>query len=163
MKFLRWSAMLMVFALVLIAVAACGDADDGADGAATTVATVANGAGDEATEAGEEATEADDEGDGAVAGDAANGEALATSKSCVACHSVDGTQMTGPTWQGLYGHEVTLGDGSTVTADDEYIKNSILKPNDQIVEGFVAAMPSFEGQLTDQEIADLTAYIASLE
>lgn len=55
---------------------------------------------------------------------------------CVACHSADGSPGVGPTWQGLYQHEVPLADGSTVIADDDYITTSIHDPNSQVVGGF---------------------------
>jgi len=58
--------------------------------------------------------------------------------SCSGCHSLDGTVLAGPSWQGLYLREEQLDDGSIVIADDEYIRNSILNPNEQIVEGFNA-------------------------
>lgn len=55
---------------------------------------------------------------------------------CVACHSLDGSPGVGPTWQGLYERQEQLTDGSTVTADDDYIIRSILNPNEQIVAGY---------------------------
>lgn len=97
---------------------------------------------------------------------------------CVACHSVDGTPGVGPTWQGIYLHEVSLADGSTVISDDEYITNSILNPNGQIVEGFNPnIMPqNYLDQFTAKQaevlasegvevdiVADLIAYIKTLE
>jgi len=82
-------------------------------------------------------------------------------QQCAACHSTDGTPMTGPSWQGIYGHEVTLDDGSTVTADDAYIKESILNPTAKIVEGFPPAMPAF--QLSDDEINAVIAYMKTLQ
>jgi cytochrome c oxidase subunit 2 len=97
-------------------------------------------------------------------GDAvARGEELATSMGCISCHSTDGTQLVGPTWQGLFGREVTLEDGTTVTADEEYLRQAILDPNAQIVQGFAPAMPAYEGMLTEEQISDLIAYIQTLE
>lgn len=97
-------------------------------------------------------------------GDAvARGEQLATEKGCISCHSIDGTTMVGPTWQGLAGHEVTLADGTTVTADAEYLRNAIVDPNAQVVQGFQPVMPSYENVLTEEEIEALIAYIQSLE
>ena len=54
-------------------------------------------------------------------------------------------------------------DGSTVTADDAYLRESILAPNAKIVAGFQPLMPTFQGQLTEEEILALTAYIKSLQ
>jgi mono/diheme cytochrome c family protein len=94
--------------------------------------------------------------------DAAAGQQLASQNGCTSCHSVDGSEGTGPTWQGLYGHEVTLEDGSTVTADDAYLHESIVNPTAKIVQNFAPVMPSFEGRLTDDQINQIIAYIKSL-
>jgi cytochrome c551/c552 len=96
---------------------------------------------------------------------AAQGQTLAQNNGCLACHSTDGSQLVGPTWQGLYGSEVTLADGTTVTADDEYIRESIVDPNAKIVEGFQPnIMPAtFEDSLSDSDIEAITAYIKSLQ
>lgn len=83
--------------------------------------------------------------------------------NCQSCHTIDGAQATGPTWQGLFGSEIPLESGETVTADEEYIRQSILEPNAQIHEGFPPAMPSFEGRLTDEQIDAVIAYIRTLE
>lgn len=91
------------------------------------------------------------------------GQQLATSLGCRGCHSIDGSKLIGPSWQGLYGSQVTLSDGSTVTADDAYLIESISNPSAKIVKGFEAttAMPKFD--LTDAQIKDLVAYIATLK
>ena len=59
--------------------------------------------------------------------------------------------------------KVQLADGSTVTADDAYLRESILAPNAKIVAGFQPLMPTFQGQMTEEEILALTAYIKSLQ
>ena len=56
-----------------------------------------------------------------------------------------------------------LADGSTVTADDSYIRESILNPNAKIVAGYQPLMPTFQGQLTEEQILALTTYIKSLQ
>jgi cytochrome c oxidase subunit 2 len=96
---------------------------------------------------------------------AERGALWATRYGCVACHTIDGTSVVGPTWQGLFGHEVTLEDGTTVVANADYLRDSILNPNDQIVEGFQPNLmpPIYAEQLTDEQIEDLIAYIESLE
>jgi cytochrome c oxidase subunit 2 len=90
------------------------------------------------------------------------GRALAEKFGCLACHSVDGTTKVGPTWLNLYGSVVTLSDGETVTADENYIRESILAPGAEIVRGFQNIMPTFKGIITDDEIASVIAYIKSL-
>jgi cytochrome c oxidase subunit 2 len=91
------------------------------------------------------------------------GEQLAQDYACATCHSTDGSQMTGPTWQGVFGHEVTLSDGSTVTADENYIRQSILEPNSQVVEGFPAVMNTYQGQLNEEQINAIIEYIKTLK
>jgi cytochrome c oxidase subunit 2 len=61
---------------------------------------------------------------------------------CAACHTLDGTTGVGPTWQGLYGSQVTFDDGTTTTADDDYLYNSIRNPGSEIVEGYQNLMPA---------------------
>lgn len=91
------------------------------------------------------------------------GKALFESKGCVACHSVDGTAKVGPTLKGLFGHKVELADGSTATADENYIRESIEKPNAKMVKGFQPVMPTFQGLLQETEMNALIAYIKSLK
>jgi mono/diheme cytochrome c family protein len=55
---------------------------------------------------------------------------------CVSCHSINGTAGAGPTWKGLYGHQVRLDNGQVVTADEAYVRESILQPDAKIVNGF---------------------------
>ncbi|MDX1378531.1 MAG: cytochrome c oxidase subunit II [Anaerolineales bacterium] len=90
------------------------------------------------------------------------GEAIVAANGCAACHSIDGTASNlGPTWLGLAGSEVTLADGSTVIADDEFLAESIRDPQATIVAGFEnQLMPAFG--FTDEQIADIVAYIKTL-
>jgi cytochrome c oxidase subunit 2 len=95
------------------------------------------------------------------------GQQLASSIGCMACHSTDGTTIVGPTWKGLFGHEVevVLPDGTEtkVLADEEYLRESILNPNAKITKGFQAnLMPIYEGQLNEEQIQAIIAYIKSL-
>lgn len=90
------------------------------------------------------------------------GEKLFAEKACSTCHLGNGTGRA-PSLNGVYGGTVRLADGSTVTADDAYIRESILYSNAKIVAGYQPLMPSFQGQLTEEQIMSLTAYIKSLE
>ena len=97
---------------------------------------------------------------------ALKGKEIYASKTCNACHSLDGSKLVGPSFKGLYGRKEKLTDGKEITADDAYIKNSILKPNDQVVEGYAPAMPSFaEGplKLSDEDIANMIEFIKTLK
>ncbi|RJG12676.1 cytochrome B [Pseudomonas cavernicola] len=90
---------------------------------------------------------------------AAQGQQLAESLGCLACHSVDGKQGVGPSWQGLYGKTETLADGTRVKADEGYIKDSVLNPNAVIVKGYAPIMPAFA--LSDEDLNALIAFIKS--
>lgn len=89
----------------------------------------------------------------------AQGQRLAESLGCLACHSVDGNKGVGPSWQGLYGKTVTLADGTTIKADEGYIKDSVLNPGAKIVKGYAAVMPAFAP--SDEELNALIAFIKS--
>lgn len=88
---------------------------------------------------------------------AEQGRALAQSKGCVACHSVNGAAGVGPTWKGLYGHTSTFADGSTATVDDAYLATEIREPQARVVKGFQPIMPKMP--LTEDEVKALIAYI----
>jgi cytochrome c oxidase subunit 2 len=91
------------------------------------------------------------------------GQKLAESQ-CKACHSFDGTGGVGPTWKGLAGSKVDLADGSSATADDEFLKESIVLPAAKIVKGFQNIMPAtYKSSLSDQQVSDLIAFIKSLK
>ncbi|MCB0338071.1 MAG: cytochrome c oxidase subunit II [Bdellovibrionales bacterium] len=81
---------------------------------------------------------------------------------CMTCHSIDGSRLVGPSFKGIVGRSGKLADGSSYVADEAYIKHSVLKPNDQVVEGYVPAMPSFEGKLSDDQLNDVIAFMKSL-
>jgi cytochrome c oxidase subunit 2 len=81
---------------------------------------------------------------------------------CASCH-LAGDLSRGPDLIGLYGNEVKLADGRTLTADEEYLRESILNPGAKVVEGFEALMPSFAGQIEDQDLANLIQYIRTLK
>jgi cytochrome c oxidase subunit 2 len=95
-----------------------------------------------------------------LSGPAAVGADLAQSYNCASCHSVDGSRSTGPTWDGIWGEQVELADGTRVEVDDEYVRRSITDPAAQVVDGFSPIMPTFD--LPDDELAALSAYIRSL-
>jgi cytochrome c oxidase subunit 2 len=80
---------------------------------------------------------------------------------CDGCHGGHGT-VRAPSLAGIYNTPVPLSDGSTVTADDRYIRDSILHPKDQIVASFDPVMPSFEGVIPEDDLVRIVAYIESL-
>jgi cytochrome c oxidase subunit 2 len=80
---------------------------------------------------------------------------------CASCHQ-GGQDQRGAKLEGIYGTDVRLAGGQTVRVDDEYIRNSILNPSGQIVEGYQPIMPTFKGQVTEEQLVQLVAYIKSL-
>lgn len=93
-----------------------------------------------------------------------DGQQVATSAGCVACHSLDGSVLVGPTWKGLYGKTEEFEDGSTGTADDAYLHESIVNPAAKIVKGFTNLMPAIYSQtLTEDQIAAIIEYIKTLQ
>jgi len=91
------------------------------------------------------------------------GEALVAANGCAACHSINGAQSPlGPSWLGVAGSTVPLSDGTTVTADDGFLFESIKTPQAKFVAGFEnQLMPTFS--LSDEQIADIIAYIKTLK
>ena len=92
---------------------------------------------------------------------AERGKQIAADNVCETCHSIDGSKLIGPTWQGLFGHEVELEDGSTVMADEAYLRESITDPTAKIVKGFPPSMVPYN-HLSESEINSLIAYIKTL-
>jgi cytochrome c oxidase subunit 2 len=90
------------------------------------------------------------------------GRAVAARRGCFNCHTIDGQSHIGPTWAGLYGSVEKLADGSTVTADDEYLTRSMMEPEVQIVAGYKPVMPTYQGALPEPEVAALVEFIKSL-
>ena len=82
---------------------------------------------------------------------------------CTACHSPDATKLVGPGWGGLYGSRITLADGTTVQADDDYLAESIRTPDAQVASGYVAGtMPSYATLLDDDQVNAIVAYLHTL-
>ncbi len=95
---------------------------------------------------------------------ASRGKLLAQQYGCLSCHTIDGSSGVGPTWKGLSGSQVTLDNGTKVTADDAYLKESVVDPDAKIVNGFSNIMPTnFARQLSDSQISDIIAFIKSLK
>jgi cytochrome c oxidase subunit 2 len=79
---------------------------------------------------------------------------------CVVCHT--GAQPRCPSLVGLVGSRVPLRDGDTAIADDQYLRESILDPTAKVVAGYQPLMPTFRGQIGEEEILALVAYIKTL-
>jgi cytochrome c oxidase subunit 2 len=91
----------------------------------------------------------------------AAGEKIFAELGCSTCHRIE-TQGRGPNLQGIFGRPVLLQDGRTVTADENYIRESILDPGAKVVNGFKPVMPTFQGLVSDEQLNALVAYVKSL-
>ncbi len=91
----------------------------------------------------------------------ATGEKIFAELGCVTCHRTD-TQGRGPNLQGVFGKPVLLEDGRTVTADENYVRESILDPGAKVVNGFKPVMPTFQGIVSEEQLNALVAYVKSL-
>ena len=93
---------------------------------------------------------------------AQQGEQLFGQLGCSTCHPLD-QQGRGPSLRGVYGSRVQLQNGQTVVADDAFIRESILNPNAKVVAGYRPdVMPTFQGQITEEQLLQLIVYIKSL-
>jgi len=101
---------------------------------------------------------------GSMAGEtlAEQGEKLFEQYGCVSCHMRD-RESRGPLLRNVFGHPVQLEDGRTVLADEAFIRESILNPNAKVVKGYHRdLMPAFQGQLNEEALLQLVAFIKSL-
>ena len=97
----------------------------------------------------------------------ASGAELFQSLACITCHRAGnvgdtGRVARGPALEGLYNRQVKLADGRTVIADDNYLRESILTPAAKLVAGWEPVMPTFQGQVSEEQLTVLLAYIRSL-
>ena len=95
------------------------------------------------------------------AGAALSGKDLLEKYACTACHSLDGSPTPGPTFKGLYRSRRTMADGTTLVADENYLRESIEKPEARIVKGFDALMPTTP--IPPVELHAIIEYIETLK
>ncbi len=93
---------------------------------------------------------------------ASQGQKLFQDLACITCHRSD-AQGRGPNLEGVFGSKVDLSDGSSVTADEAYIRESILSPSAKVVAGFQPIMPTFQGLVSEEQLIQLVEYIKSLK
>ena len=89
------------------------------------------------------------------------GQRLFQDLGCVTCHRAD-SGARGPRLDGLFGSPVRLSDGQTVTADESYVRESILSPAARIVAGYQPIMPTYQGLVSEEAVMQLVAYVQSL-
>ncbi|MDQ3744828.1 MAG: cytochrome c oxidase subunit II [Acidobacteriota bacterium] len=95
---------------------------------------------------------------------ASQGQKLFQERGCASCHQTDpaGQQGRGPTLYGLFGKQQAITGDGNVTVDESYIRESILDPQAKLAVGFQPIMPTFRGQLSEEQILQLIAYVRSL-
>ena len=93
---------------------------------------------------------------------AAAGQQLYQTLGCASCHGATGEGGRGPALTGTFGSQVSLASGGTVTADEGYLRESIINPQAKLVAGFGPIMPTFQGQVSEDQLLQLVAYIKSL-
>jgi cytochrome c oxidase subunit 2 len=92
---------------------------------------------------------------------ATEGRKLFYELQCISCHTGD-ARGRGPALANIHGQRVPLADGTTIVADDSYLRESILNPDARLVAGFQPIMPSFAGQVSEREIVQLIGFMRSL-
>ena len=92
---------------------------------------------------------------------------LIEKNGCIACHSIDGSKVVGPSFKGIYGakHNVTTaGAKREVTVDDAYLKTAVYDPNTDVVDGYPPGlMKSYKGLITEKEITQINEYLKTLK
>jgi cytochrome c oxidase subunit 2 len=92
---------------------------------------------------------------------AAQGGQLFKQYGCSGCHSANAS-VRAPLLDGVYGHSVPLDNGQVITADEKYIRDSILLPFSQVVTGYKPVMPTFQGRISENDLLKIIVYIKSL-
>jgi cytochrome c oxidase subunit 2 len=98
--------------------------------------------------------------------DTANGQVILEKNGCLACHSLDGSKVVGPTFKGLYGSMrkvTTNGTIREVKADDEYIKSSVVDPNADVVDGYSAGLMQPYKSISAKDIEQISEYLKTLK
>ena len=90
------------------------------------------------------------------------GRQMFESLGCASCHGANGEGGRGPALLGLFGSNVVLNNNQTVRGDEGYVRESILNPQAKIVSGFGPIMPSFQGQVNEEQLLQLVAFVKSL-
>ena len=90
------------------------------------------------------------------------GRTVWNDRGCKQCHTLDGSDGTGPTWKNVFGSERKFADGTSRVADEDYIRESILNPAKDVLAGYDNIMPTFQGQIKDPEITGVIELLKSI-
>jgi cytochrome c oxidase subunit 2 len=93
---------------------------------------------------------------------AQNGERLFASLGCNSCHSGEASAR-GPSLAGVYGSKLQMTDGSTVIANDAFLREAILNPSTKVTAGYAPIMPTYQGQVSEEGLIDLVEYVKGLK
>lgn len=90
------------------------------------------------------------------------GQKLYSRRGCSGCHSVDGSKRVGPSFQESFGNNRKFASGDSLVADENYVRESILYPKAKVVEGYQPAMPSYKGQLSEDDLYCIVEYLKTV-
>jgi cytochrome c oxidase subunit 2 len=93
---------------------------------------------------------------------AEQGKELVSRSGCLGCHAVEGKEKVGPSFGGVFGRKTLFEDGTSLIADEEYLRESIYDPKARIVKGYPAVMPTYKGTLSPDDVTAVIAYLKSL-
>jgi cytochrome c oxidase subunit II len=94
---------------------------------------------------------------------AAAGQQLYQTLGCASCHGANGEGGRGPVLAGVFGKMASLQTGESVRIDEAYVRESILNPQAKIVAGFGPIMPTFQGQVSEDQMVQILAFVKSLQ
>jgi cytochrome c oxidase subunit II len=91
------------------------------------------------------------------------GERVVRGAGCLNCHAVEGKEKIGPNFRGIYGSTVPLADGTSVKADEEYLRESIVDPGAKVVKGYPNVMPTFKTSMPPDDVRAAVEYLKTLK
>jgi cytochrome c oxidase subunit 2 len=93
----------------------------------------------------------------------AYGEKMVKDNACLTCHSLDGSALVGPSFYGIFGRDEVMADGTKLSVDENYIRESILNPQAKLVEGYAPVMPTYQGAFADEQIDAIIEYLKTVK
>jgi cytochrome c oxidase subunit 2 len=94
---------------------------------------------------------------------AVRGERVVKGAGCLNCHAIEGKEKIGPNFRGLYGSKVPLEGGQSVTADEEFLRESIEDPGAKVVKGYPNVMPTFKTSMPPDDVRAAVEYLKTLK
>ena len=94
---------------------------------------------------------------------AVRGERIVKNAGCLNCHAIEGKEKIGPNFRGVYGSKVPLEGGQSVTADEEYLRESIVEPGARLVKGYPNVMPTYKTSMPPDDVRAAVEYLKTLK